>query len=151
MALTLCRSGRGSVHRGDPRRPRRSAHDDDHDDAVDGDRKPTDCRHTELRRHRRIRVIDSRRSSAPTGRHAHGGETAASYAYVSEIAPPRHRGLWSSAVFLSVSVGTLCATALGAGISAALPAADADSWGWRIPFFLGAGLAVYSRCSSAAE
>ena len=75
---------------------------------------------------------------------AHGGETAASYAYVSEIAPPRHRGLWSSAVFLSVSVGTLCATALGAGISAALPAADADRWGWRIPFFLGAGLAVFA-------
>ncbi|MFD6673223.1 MFS transporter [Rhodococcus zopfii] len=73
---------------------------------------------------------------------AHGGETTASYAYVSEIAPPRHRGLWSSAVFVSVSVGTLFATALGAGISAALPEADAAGWGWRIPFFLGAGLAV---------
>lgn len=75
---------------------------------------------------------------------AHGGETAASYAYVSEIAPPRQRGLWSSAVFVSVSVGTLCATALGAGISAALPAGDADRWGWRIPFLLGAGLAVFA-------
>lgn len=75
---------------------------------------------------------------------AHGGETGASYAYVSEIAPPRHRGLWSSAVFVSVSVGTLCATVLGAGISAALPAEDADRWGWRIPFFLGAGLAVFA-------
>lgn len=30
---------------------------------------------------------------------AHGGETAASYAYIAEIAPPKRRGLWSSTVF----------------------------------------------------
>lgn len=75
---------------------------------------------------------------------AHGGETVASYAYVSEIAPPSRRGLWSSAVFLSVSLGTLCATLLGAAISSALPAEDVDRWGWRIPFFVGAGLAVFA-------
>ncbi|WP_318834325.1 MFS transporter [Burkholderia cepacia] len=41
---------------------------------------------------------------------AHGGETTASYAYVAEIAPPAQRGLWSSAVFISVGAGSLIAT-----------------------------------------
>ncbi|WP_159736582.1 MFS transporter [Arthrobacter sp. 9V] len=73
---------------------------------------------------------------------AHGGESIASYAYVSEIAPPAHRGLWSSTVFFCVAVGGLLATLSGALITSNVSPEDAGDWGWRIPFLIGALLAV---------
>jgi MHS family alpha-ketoglutarate permease-like MFS transporter len=73
---------------------------------------------------------------------AHGGESVASYAYVAEIAPPAKRGLWSSTVFLCVAAGGLLATLLGSFITSTLAASDVTSWGWRIPFFIGSGLAI---------
>ncbi|WP_248558411.1 MFS transporter [Paraburkholderia terrae] len=79
---------------------------------------------------------------------AHGGETTASYAYVAEIAPPERRGLWSSAVFLSVGAGSLIATFLMAFLTAALSAEQMQQWGWRVPFAAGgllAGFALWLR------
>lgn len=73
---------------------------------------------------------------------AHGGESTASYAYVAEIAPRQRRGLWSSTVFVAVAAGGLLATLLGAVITSNMNTAVLDAWGWRIPFFLGAGLAI---------
>lgn len=75
---------------------------------------------------------------------AHGGESAASYVYLSEIAPKQSRGLWSSAVFVSVTCGSLLATLFGVGLTKALAPADMQAWGWRLPFILGAGLGVYA-------
>lgn len=73
---------------------------------------------------------------------AHGGETTASYAYVSEIAPPHRRGLWSSTVFVAVAVGGLLATMLGTLLTSTIDAQGMNEWGWRVPFFIGAGLAI---------
>ncbi len=36
---------------------------------------------------------------------AHGGETGVSYTYVAEIAPSKHRGLWSSSVYVGGDAG----------------------------------------------
>jgi MHS family alpha-ketoglutarate permease-like MFS transporter len=43
---------------------------------------------------------------------AHGGETGVSYTYVAEIAPSKHRGLWSSSVYVGVTLGVMAATAV---------------------------------------
>jgi MFS transporter, MHS family, alpha-ketoglutarate permease len=75
---------------------------------------------------------------------AHGGESATSYAYVSEIAPPKKRGLWSSSVYVSVGLGTLLATLLGVFITGTLSLQAQGSWGWRIPFVLGGVLALFA-------
>ncbi|WP_051127746.1 MFS transporter [Rhodococcus sp. 114MFTsu3.1] len=75
---------------------------------------------------------------------AHGGESTASYAYVAEIAPARRRGLWSSTVYISVGLGTVLATAMGAVLTATVPAESVESWGWRVPFFVGGLLALFA-------
>ena len=75
---------------------------------------------------------------------AHGGDSATSYVYISEIAPKESRGLWSSAVFVSVTSGSLLATLLGVGLTKSLESSEMLAWGWRIPFFLGSGLGIYA-------
>ncbi|UZF48227.1 MFS transporter [Rhodococcus rhodochrous] len=82
---------------------------------------------------------------------AHGGESAAAYVYVSELAPPRRRGLWSSSIFFSASVGTIAGTLLGAFMTNMVSAEAMQAWGWRIPFVVGsllAGYALYIRIRS---
>lgn len=74
---------------------------------------------------------------------AHGGESAAAYVYVSELAPPRKRGLWGSSIFFSASVGTISGTLLGAVMTNVVSAESMQAWGWRVPFVLGSLLAVY--------
>lgn len=73
---------------------------------------------------------------------AHGGESTTSYAYIAEIAPPRRRGLWSSAVFVAVGTGSLLATGFLAILTSSLDAEEMNAWGWRIPFLIGGALAV---------
>lgn len=73
---------------------------------------------------------------------AHGGESTTSYAYIAEIAPRKRRGLWSSAVFFAVGVGSLLATGFLAILSGVLGDPDMYSWGWRVPFIIGGFLAV---------
>lgn len=75
---------------------------------------------------------------------AHGGESAAAYVYVSELAPARSRGLWSSSVFVSISVGVILASLLGVLLTGTLSADELNVWGWRIPFILGALVGVYA-------
>ncbi|RQT01305.1 MFS transporter [Burkholderia contaminans] len=75
---------------------------------------------------------------------AHGGETTASYAYVAEIAPPAQRGLWSSAVFISVGAGSLIATFFLASLTAFLSPDAMQDWGWRVPFASGGFLAIFA-------
>jgi len=75
---------------------------------------------------------------------AHGGESAASYVYISEIAPDHSRGFWSSAVYVAVSIGTLSATALGTLLTSTLTAEQMLDWGWRVPFLVGSLLGLYA-------
>ncbi|MEV4902866.1 MFS transporter [Citricoccus sp. NPDC055426] len=74
---------------------------------------------------------------------AHGGEAGVSYTYVAEIAPKERRGLWSSAVYVSVNLGVMAATALAAVLAGILADDAMNAWGWRIGFALGAVLALY--------
>lgn len=68
---------------------------------------------------------------------AHGGESGVSYTYVSEIAPPERRGLWSSSVFFAVTIGVMLATFCGMGFSIFFGAEGMADYGWRIAFVLG--------------
>ncbi|WP_163068513.1 MFS transporter, partial [Acinetobacter baumannii] len=67
---------------------------------------------------------------------AHGGESAAAYVYVSEIAPPKSRGLWSSTVFTSIAFGVILATLFGVALTQSLTVEQLAACGWRIPFLV---------------
>lgn len=75
---------------------------------------------------------------------AHGGETGVSYTYVAEIAPKERRGLWSSSVFVSVTVGVMAATAVAAGLTSLLGPDAMNAYGWRIGFGIGGLLGIYA-------
>jgi MFS transporter, MHS family, alpha-ketoglutarate permease len=75
---------------------------------------------------------------------AHGGESGVSYTYVAELAPPKHRGLWSSSVFISVTIGVMGATFVGILLTALFTETDMMAFGWRIGFVVGALLGIYA-------
>ncbi|OUS92844.1 MFS transporter [Rhodococcus sp. NCIMB 12038] len=75
---------------------------------------------------------------------AHGGETGVAYTYAAEIAPRDRRALWTSGIMISVTVGVMAATALGALLTAVLDAEDMSSWGWRLGFGIGAILGLFA-------
>lgn len=72
-----------------------------------------------------------------------GGESTAMSTYVIEIAPNRRRGLYSSAIYVSTTLGTLSATLLALLLNDKLTPAQMGEWGWRVPFALGALLSLY--------
>jgi MHS family alpha-ketoglutarate permease-like MFS transporter len=72
-----------------------------------------------------------------------GGEVTAMSTYVNELAPPGKRAFYSSAIYISTTVGTLLAVLLAVVLKTALTPAELAAWGWRIPFLLGALLGVY--------
>ena len=69
-----------------------------------------------------------------------GGEYGASATYLSEMAGRKRRGFWSSFQFVTMVMGQLMALGLLALLQTTMDKADLDAW--RIPFFVGAGLAV---------
>lgn len=71
-----------------------------------------------------------------------GGEYGASATYLSEMAGRERRGFYSSFQYVTLISGQLIALCLLIVLQAALPEAELRSWGWRIPFLVGAGLAV---------
>lgn len=71
-----------------------------------------------------------------------GGEYGASATYLSEMAQARHRGFWSSFQYVTLISGQLLALLLLIGLQNTLTEAQLSTWGWRIPFFVGAALAV---------
>ncbi|MGV9800943.1 MFS transporter [Mycobacterium sp. NPDC003449] len=71
---------------------------------------------------------------------AHGGEIAASYTYIAEIAPRARRGLWATSMYVSVTAGVVLATLIGAAASSSAGAEAMHEWGWRLPFLLGGAL-----------
>ncbi|MFT4056851.1 MAG: MFS transporter [Novosphingobium sp.] len=70
-----------------------------------------------------------------------GGEYPGVVAYLLEGAPRDRRGLVTSLAAATSEVGGLLAAGVAALTVSLLPAAQLDSWGWRIPFFVGAALA----------
>lgn len=73
---------------------------------------------------------------------AHGGESATANSYMAEIAPREHRGQWGSVVFVAIFGGSVVAYTIGGIVTATLSESAVGEWGWRIPFLLGALLAV---------
>ncbi|CAN5244753.1 MFS transporter [soil metagenome] len=71
-----------------------------------------------------------------------GGEYGSSATYLSEMATPTHRGFWSSFQYVTLISGQLLALLLLILLQNTLSETALASWGWRIPFFVGAGLAV---------
>lgn len=75
---------------------------------------------------------------------AYGGESSAAYVYVSELAPASRRGLWSSTIFMTVTLGAIAGSLFGFALTSLIPADAMASWGWRIPFIFGALLSIYA-------
>ena len=71
-----------------------------------------------------------------------GGEYTGVVAYLLEGALPRRRGLITSSASAASEVGALLAVGISALTVGLMSPADLDSWGWRIPFFVGAALAA---------
>ena len=70
-----------------------------------------------------------------------GGEYTGVVAYLLEGAPPHRRGLVASMASAASEIGALLAVGVSALTVALLDEASLASWGWRIPFFVGAALA----------
>ena len=71
-----------------------------------------------------------------------GGEYIAVVAYLLEGAPRNRRGLITSMASASSEVGGLFAVAVSLLTVNSISSANLDSWGWRIPFLVGAVLAA---------
>jgi MFS transporter, MHS family, alpha-ketoglutarate permease len=82
-----------------------------------------------------------------------GGEYGASATYLSEMAPKANRGFWASFQYMTLIGGQLCAIAVAVVLQGFLTEAELTAWGWRIPFVIGALLAlgVYALRRNLAE
>ncbi|HEY5206516.1 MAG TPA: MFS transporter [Roseiarcus sp.] len=70
-----------------------------------------------------------------------GGEYIAVVAYLLEGAPRTRRGLITSLASASSEIGGLLAVGISLATVNSMSSASLDSWGWRIPFLVGAVLA----------
>ncbi|MDP1026833.1 MFS transporter [Sphingomonas sp. KR1UV-12] len=71
-----------------------------------------------------------------------GGEYGASATYLSEMAGEARRGFYSSFQYVTLISGQLLAIMVLLLLQAVMDPADLEQWGWRIPFFIGALLAI---------
>ncbi|HYU80504.1 MAG TPA: MFS transporter, partial [Vicinamibacterales bacterium] len=72
-----------------------------------------------------------------------GGEYGASATYLSEVADQKHRGFYSSFQYVTLIGGQLCALLVLLLLQQVfLTPTQLKAWGWRIPFLIGALLAV---------
>jgi MFS transporter, MHS family, alpha-ketoglutarate permease len=71
-----------------------------------------------------------------------GGEYGASATYMSEMAGKSRRGLWSSFQYVTLIAGQLVALAVLIVLQRLLSPEQLQAWGWRVPFYIGAALAV---------
>jgi len=82
-----------------------------------------------------------------------GGEYGTSATYLSEIATKKHRGFYSSFQYVTLIMGQLLALGLLVLLQREfLTAKQLHQWGWRVPFAIGALLAItvmYLRRSMA--
>ncbi|MFC9690067.1 MFS transporter [Kribbella sp. NPDC056951] len=71
-----------------------------------------------------------------------GGEYGTSATYMSEVATDSRRGFFSSFQYVTLASGQLVALAVQIGLQQTLSKEDLATWGWRIPFVIGAVAAV---------
>jgi len=72
-----------------------------------------------------------------------GGEYGASATYLTEVADERHRGFYVSFHYVTLIGGQLCAILVLLVLQQVFLTADQmRAWGWRIPFVIGALLAI---------
>jgi MHS family alpha-ketoglutarate permease-like MFS transporter len=71
-----------------------------------------------------------------------GGEYGASATYLSEMAGRKRRGFYSSFQYVTLIAGQLIALAVLLVLQFTMSEAALEAWGWRIPFGIGAVLAV---------
>ncbi|HML30091.1 MAG TPA: MFS transporter [Hyphomicrobium sp.] len=72
-----------------------------------------------------------------------GGEYGTSATYLSEMATSQHRGFYSSFQYVTLIGGQLTAMLVLIVLQkVVLTPAELDAWGWRIPFVIGAMLAL---------
>jgi MFS transporter, MHS family, alpha-ketoglutarate permease len=71
-----------------------------------------------------------------------GGEYGASATYLSEMAPKGRRGFWSSFQYATLSGGQLLAISVAVVMQFLLTEEQLTQWGWRVPFLIGAILAL---------
>jgi MFS transporter, MHS family, alpha-ketoglutarate permease len=72
-----------------------------------------------------------------------GGEFQGSSVFIVEHAPPARRAFAASGQMVSIGIAILLATATAALTTALIPQPALGLWGWRIPFLIGAILALY--------
>jgi MHS family proline/betaine transporter-like MFS transporter len=70
-----------------------------------------------------------------------GGEWGTSIVYIVESAPPGRRALYSSFQQVTVVAGLLLGSGIAASLATLLDTATMQSWGWRVPFLIGAVIA----------
>ncbi len=74
-----------------------------------------------------------------------GGEYGTSATYLAEMADPQHRGFYSGVWFTTLLGGQLAAILLLLVLQRLVLTPDElRTWGWRIPFFIGAALSLYA-------
>jgi MFS transporter, MHS family, alpha-ketoglutarate permease len=72
-----------------------------------------------------------------------GGEYGTSATYLAEVADEKHRGFYSSFQYVTLIGGQLCAILVLLLLQQVMLTGDQlKAWGWRIPFFIGALLAI---------
>lgn len=72
-----------------------------------------------------------------------GGEYGTSATYLTEMADQRHRGFYSSFQYVTLIGGQICALLVLLLLqNVFLTNDEIRAWGWRIPFFIGALLAI---------
>ena len=72
-----------------------------------------------------------------------GGEYGASATYLTEVADEKHRGFYVSFHYVTLIGGQLCAIVVLLVLQQVfLTAEQMRAWGWRIPFVIGASLAI---------
>jgi MFS transporter, MHS family, citrate/tricarballylate:H+ symporter len=66
-----------------------------------------------------------------------GAELGGVSVYLAEMATPGHRGFYTSWQSASQQVAIVAAAALGYAVNGWMTADEINTWGWRIPFFVG--------------
>ena len=72
-----------------------------------------------------------------------GGEFGGASLFATEHAPPGRRGRYGAFIHLGPCLGFALATGFFLVLSAKLPPADFEAWGWRLPFLASTGLVAF--------